>query len=238
MRNTSAFAPPRFRFRFDTIRLLFIRTLPLCLCLFLQVYTINMPKYAIDRYMAVEMQAVYGIIFMPAAFVNLLGSFIFRPVLTTLSALWDKRAYKEMRYMCVRRILLLMLITVFAVIIGYFIGTPILSVIYGLDVRKYRLELAIILLGGGFAGISALLYFMATVIRRQYSMLICFFSAFCVSAAAAYPLVRAYGLLGAACCYLLTNLIVNITITFLIFRLMHRVLNPSEYREPEKGGTG
>lgn len=216
--QTSVFSRPGLRFSRSHLTQLFVQTFPLFLSLFFQVYCYNMPKYAIDAYLSVEMQTVYGILFMPASVINLCGNFIFKPILITLSQLWEERKYKQVLRMCLVRIGVLAVFTGVVVVVGYWIGTPVLSLIYGIDVTAYRPEFAVILLGGGFSGVTMLLYFMSTVMHRQYGMLGVYFVTLLLSAALAFPLVSRLGLMGAALCYLATSVLLNGLIFLLIWK--------------------
>ena len=48
---------------------------------FLGLYILNASKYAIDNFMSEDIQAIYGIIIMPATVMSLFGQFIIHPFL-------------------------------------------------------------------------------------------------------------------------------------------------------------
>lgn len=198
------------------LKIIFKATLPLFLSLFFQVYVYNMPKYAIDKFMPVESQTIYGILFMPASVVNLLGNFIFRPILVRLSIMWNSGNYRRVAAMCLKRIAVLGICTIFVVIGGYFLGTPVLSIVYAIDVTGYRNELVVILLGSGFMGVTTLLYYVATVVNKQHMMVVCYIITFILAAGVSMILVRRYELMGAVVCYLCTSVFLNLLITLLI----------------------
>ncbi len=230
--KTLRFGFPKLNFNFKHLKTLFAETFPLFLSLFLQAYIYNMPKYAIDLYLPMEMQAVYGILFMPASIVTLCGSFIFRPVLTRLSFLWEANQYKLVVKMCLRRIAVLIGITFLVALAGYLFGTPVLSLFYAVDVNKYKVALVIVLFGGGFTGVSTLLYFMATAVHEQYKMFICYFLSFIVSILIAFPLVKSFGIDGASWSYLITCIFLNILIMILMSRAIYKAMK-LQTKKPE-----
>lgn len=222
--KTYRFSRPQINLNFGHLKILLIETFPLFLSLFLQAYIYNIPKYAIDLYLSMEAQAIYGILFMPASIVTLCGSFIFRPILTKLSLLWEEKKYKQVTSMCMHRIFALIGITLFVTFLGYMVGTPVLSILYAMDVSKYKLALAIVLLGGGFTGVTTLLYFMATAVHKQYKMFLCYFLSFIVSILVAFPMVKNLGIIGAAWSYLISSLFLNVMIIGLMIRTVHQAV--------------
>lgn len=205
-----------FTIRIYQFKGLFFNTFPLFLSLFLQMFIYNMPKYAIDLYMPVESQAVYSILFMPASVVNLFTTFIFKPIIVSLAIKWSQKKYSEVFKSCLKRVGVVFLMILFIAIVGGILGTQVLSVFYGTDVTDYRIELIIILIGGGFAGTVTLLYYMITIVGKQYIMLGAYTITFFITYMTNYLLVKTYGMMGASLGYLLTS-IVACTLLFTIF---------------------
>ncbi len=200
---------PIFLFRWDKFKKLFYESFPLGMCLTLQVGIFNIPKYAIDKYLPVEMQTIYSIIFMLAFVVNLFGLMIYRPILVKISLLWKMGDTKEIYKILLKKVSMLVLLTLIVAIAGYFCGTLFLSVLYGVDVMPYKRELLVLLLGGGFTGVLNLFYFVVTVIKKQYIMLGAYVCVFMISFLISYPMVNKYLLMGAAESYLITSIILN-----------------------------
>ena len=107
----------------------------------ISMVVINIPKYAIDYLSSESVQAIYGIISMPATFVMLLGQFILQPSLVSMAI-----AYRNQEKLRFNRIVLKMSIIVFATLIllipiAYLLGIPVLNLIYGLDLSPYKFSL-------------------------------------------------------------------------------------------------
>lgn len=187
---------------------------PLFIGFFMSFYIGNAPKYAIDAQLSDELQACYGFISMPVFVIGLLNSFIFNPILHKMSMYWER---KDIRAFC-RRILvqsgMIVLITVVCVAGAWLIGIPILSWMYHTNLSSYKTELLILLVGGGFLGLSGFLNAMITIIRFQKSVAwgygIIALAAFSLSS----PIVRSYGIMGAAVLY--TALMCGLSLCFII----------------------
>ncbi len=174
---------------------------PLCAGAFLSFYIGNAPKYAIDAVLNDELQACYGFISMPVFVIGLLNNFIFNPMIYRMSILWSKRDIKVFVKKIVRQIGILAGITIGCLTGAYLLGIPVLSWLYNTDLAPYKIELLIILLGGGFLGVSGLLNSVITIIRYQNKLM---WGYSCVSVLAyitSTPIVAKYGMMGAAIIY-------------------------------------
>lgn len=205
-----------FKLRKYQMQHLFVSTFPLFIALFLQMYIYNIPKYAIDSYLSVENQAVYSILFMPASIVSLFSMFVFKPIMVTLAKQWSEKKYTSVFKICLNRMAFLLVMTVIVSVAGYLIGTEVLSLVYGTDITAYKMELMIILVGSGIAGVVTLLYYMLTIVGKQYFMLISYIVTFIIAYLLDYVLVKHFGMLGAASGYILTSTI-NGILSFGIF---------------------
>lgn len=177
--------------------------LPLFACAFLSFYIGNAPKYAIDSLLSDELQACYGFIAMPVFVIGLLNNFIFAPMITKMSLQWatgDKRAFRKSMWL---QILVVLGITVVCEVGAYILGIPVLSILYNTDLTDYKLELLILLLGGGFLALSGLLGNIMTIIRIQKYQTIGFGIVSVSIFFLATVFVQSYGMLGGALCYLL-----------------------------------
>ena len=58
-------------------------------------------------------------------------------------------------------------LTIAACVGAYLLGIPILSLVYGVDLRAYRMELVIIMICGGLNAYVYCLYYVVTVTGKQ-----------------------------------------------------------------------
>lgn len=181
---------------------------------FLSFYIGNAPKYAIDTTLSDELQACYGFISMPVFVIGLLNGFIFNPMLFQLSKMWADRNLK----LFVRKIgiqfFIIVGITIVCIIGTYLIGIPVLSFMYSTNLKPYKTELIILLVGGGFLGLTGLLNTVITIMRFQKQLIFGYMFvavlAFCFSDF----FVKKYALMGAALLYV--TLMSLLSVCFLI----------------------
>ncbi len=168
---------------------------------FLSFYIGNAPKYAIDARLTDELQACYGFIAMPVFVIGLLNNFIFNPMLFHISVLWNEKKVKAFVLKTIFQTGVVVLITIVCIVGAWLIGIPVLSWLYNTDLAPYKAELLILLLGGGFLGLSGLLNAVITVIRYQKSLM----WGYAIMAVLAYifsdRIVKQYEMMGAAALY-------------------------------------
>ena len=191
---------------------------PLFAGTFLSFYIGNVPKYAIDSVLNDELQACYGFISMPVFVIGLLNGFIFNPMLYNMSILWNEGKRKRFVIKTLLQIGIILVITAICLIGAYLIGIPILSALYNTDLSSYRSELLILLLGGGFLGISGLLNTVITIIRFQDSLMWGYTVVAALALLFSRQIVEKYEMIGASILY--TVLMGILCVVFLIFFLI------------------
>ena len=188
---------------------------PLFLGSFLSFYIGNAPKYAIDSVLNDESQACYGFISMPIFVVGLLNNFIFNPMIYKLSVMWNEGKKKEFIKKILIQILIVLGITSTCIMGAYICGIPILSILYNTDLSPYKIELLILLLGGGFLALSGLLVITITIIRFQNSLTIGYVIVSLLAYILSEIVVEQYLIKGAACLYLV--LMITLCFVFGLF---------------------
>lgn len=184
---------------------------------FLSLYITNAPKYAIDALLTDELQACYGFIAMPVFVVNLLNGFIFNPMLYRMSALWDERQIRPFVWRTVRQIGVIAALTLVCIAGAWLLGIPVLSWLYNTDLTSYKTELLVLLLGGGFLGLSGFLTTMNTVIRRQRGLMWGHAAVALMAMLGSKRTVARFGLPGAAVLYVVLMAALCLIFTVLFF---------------------
>lgn len=202
-----------------------------CLPLFLNAYIImdvfNKPKFAIDAAISRGIfpdgsQKIYNILFLAASVLNL-AFFMFRPLVTELALKWnagDRAGF----FGIIRRIG--MILTVFVVVLyagGWFLGCPVLSLLYSTDLSRYRGVLMIVITGGIFNTFMYLMDNAVTVIRRQSLLLIPYLITWAYTQLTAESFVLGYGLLGAAVSFASSMLLLLVCTTVIFFLSLRTV---------------
>lgn len=190
---------------------------------FLSFYIGNAPKYAIDMYLSDEVQACYGFIAMPVFVIGLLNGFVFNPILYKISVMWHEQRRKEFIKCILRQCLILAIITVTCMGGGYLLGIPVLSILYHTDLTGYRIELLILLLGGGFLGLSGLLNTVVTIMRYQRMVIFIYGVVAIVALFLSKPVVFRYQILGASVMYtLLMAILCVLFVCIIVYGLMKK----------------
>ncbi len=123
----------------------------------LGVYITNAQKYSIDNYLSDDLQAIFGYIIMPATVMGLLAQLIIHPYINKIFDFFKKKEFRNIKKILYKIILTIFLIGILCSIVGFYIGTPILGIMYSIDLSSYSFALLIILIG-------ATLYTMANII--------------------------------------------------------------------------
>ncbi len=202
-----------FELNAKTLLKLFYECLPLFLCSFLISYLINVPKYSIDSVLTqnVGIQTTCNAIFQPAAVINLLCLFVFKPMLTTLAKLFTNGENKKFVFLTLKFLLIIISFSLVALLAASVLGVPVLQLFYGKQYIKKEHITAILMVvaGGAFYALSQLLYNMITIIRCQHYMLIGYAVTFLIALMISDKLVLKYQIFGAAMVYLISMAILS-----------------------------
>ena len=197
-------------FNYENMKSLFIECLPLCICSFLSIYLINSPKYAIQSFASKELQGIFGYVFMPTSVINLFSIFILRPIIGDLSIAWTT-GNKDRFIQFIRVIVLwIIVLTIGALVGGYFLGIPVLSILYSTNLTNYRTGLMIILVGGGFSALTTAFYYVLTVMRMQNRVLFTYGAVYLLSLLIVKNLAIKMNLIGASLGYAIVMLLLAI----------------------------
>ncbi|MBR3056981.1 MAG: lipopolysaccharide biosynthesis protein [Clostridiales bacterium] len=196
------------------VKSLMIKCFPLFAGAFLSFYIGNAPKYAIDKVLSDELQSHYGFIAMPVFVVGLLNNFIFNPQIVVMTKLWTEGKVKAFVGRVLRQIGIVFGITFVCIAGAYVLGIPVLSKLYACDLAPYKLELLVLLLGGGFLGLTGLLNATITIIRFQKSVMWGYLSVAILALLFSNKVVSEYGIRGASILY--TSLMAILSLVFVV----------------------
>lgn len=199
---------------------IFKECLPLFIGQFFSIVIYNMPKYAIDAVASSELQAIYSMIFMPAFVINMISEFIFKPLLTPLAAYWEKENYQAAKKIIKTLYLAVFGIAIVTLLGGFLLGIPLLDWFYGVELGAYKVELMLLLAGGGFSATVYLTYNLLTLLRAQKAILLGYFGGMVMMCAVAWIFVIQYGITGGAVAYLLVECVMA---AYFIGRLVVKV---------------
>lgn len=191
---------------------------PLFVSSFLSNFLVNIPKNAIDLHLTSETQAFYSIISMPSSVATLFCMFVFVPQFTSIAVAWQEDIKRFFR-LVLSILSILLVFAVFILVCGWFLGIPVLNLLYSVDLAAYKSSFMILLLAGCISSINSVLIYILTVFRIQkYSVFIYLFSVL-ISQITINFLVLNYGIAGASFNYLASMLCIFVlyVMTIIIF---------------------
>lgn len=174
---------------------------------FLTIYIINASKYSIDRYMSDDVQAVFGIIIMPATIMILIAQFIIHPFLVKITDELSLKNYKNVSNIVIKICLTITLIGIIGTILGYFIGIPLLEIIYNIPLKKYSICLVMILIGATLYACTSVINTVLIASRHTVVQMVIYIIISIFTLVMSNVLVSNYKIIGASLNYLLTMLL-------------------------------
>lgn len=182
------------------------RCAPVFAVMFLAMFSLNIPRYFIDRYFESEV-GYFGIIAMPITLIALLMSFILQPNAVTLSVLFAQNKYCKFRLIVKKIIIVTLFIGALILILTTVIGTQILELLFGVNFSNYWLSLVIIVTGGVINAVVSILInilIIMRLVRCQFFTLL--FSNVILVVLSAVVIPR-FGLVGSAALFASINFI-------------------------------
>lgn len=169
---------------------------------FLGLYVMNAPKYAIDDYLSEHIQAIYGIIIMPATVVGLFAQFIIHPYLNTIVDLYNNNKIKEIKKLVRKIIIAIGTFGIVCIIGAYLLGIPVLELVYGIELAEYKWDLIVIIFAATLYVIGTVYSSILTTMRKTFIQFIlyCFITVFAV--VMSYILTKQLEINGATMAYL------------------------------------
>jgi len=164
---------------------------------FAGIYILNASKYAIDVYSVESIQAIFGYIMMPATVMSLFAQFILLPFLNKFKELYEHKKIKDLNKLGYKIKGFVIAFGIFAVSIAYLIGTQVLTLIYGVELEGYRIQLVSIIASYILYAISYINLVLLTTIRKTFIQFIIYLICMIVAFIGSNILVKTYGISGA-----------------------------------------
>lgn len=174
---------------------------PICISGFLYNYLANASKYAIDRNLSEEIQTLFSILFMPIFVINILSSFIFKPMIANMGILWTRGKYDSFVKTVLKQLLIIIGLTVVVMLGGAICGVEMLGWLYGVELIKYKGLFILLLSFGGFAAMGAFFVVVLTIVRKQKCIVMAYGVAVVFNLFFADRVVLRYNIWGAAIVY-------------------------------------
>lgn len=213
-----------FRLNYTKLHNLFFACLPICVCDFLYNYLINEPKYAIERNLSEEAQAIFSILFMPIFVVNLLSIFIYKPFIANMGIYWENKDIKKFSRIIFKQIVAIVFLTFIMVVGGMTVGLELMEYVYIVELTEYKELFMILLIFGGVAALDTFFVVILTVMRKQYCSIAAYALAILCVRICMNKAVCTYGLWGAGIIYGIAMGIVMIVLFSVVFNTLKRLV--------------
>ncbi len=179
---------------------------------FLTIYLVNSPKYVIDLTLSEESQTIYGIIAMPATVMSLLSNFICHPFLVKIKEVLAQKNYKSLTKIVLLLLAVTTLLGLFIIIVAFFLGIPVLNLLYGLELEQYKWPFMLIMIGALSYGLWQLISQILIAMRITRSQTIIVVTSSILAAVLSYILIQKSALIGAGLSYMIV-----MTFVFLLY---------------------
>ena len=200
--------------------------IPLAVSTFLSTYIINSSKLSVDRVLGDEAQLYYTAVFMPNMVINLFSGIIFKPMQTAMAVNYYEKKYKNFWHIISKMILIITGFTFVCEVGAYVVGLPVLSWLYGVNLKEYKLTLLLLLLCGGINAINIIFYYVLAIMRKQKYMTILYIIVCLVSFLIMDTMTGKMGLMGASLGYLiLVSLLAALLLVYIIIQTRRNTKN-------------
>lgn len=183
---------------------------------FLNIYLINSTKYILDFVSDATLQNIYGIILMPGTVLSLCAQYIINPYIVPLTDLFKRKKYIEFRRTLLKIIAVICFLEILCIIGAYILGIPVLNLIYGIELSKYKTDLLIIILGSIFVALIAVISSGLTILNKNYIQMYIYIFSSILSTVLGIVLINQFKVLGASLTYLIV-MFVQFIITYIYY---------------------
>lgn len=169
--------------------------------LFLAIYLVNAPKYALDGRVSSSLQAIFGIVLMPATFLSLAVQYVIQPILNQLARYFSLGRKAEFNRLIIKVIAGMFVFGIVVLAVAFVLGIPVLNLLYGIDISEYRIHLMIIVAGAILYAVSTLLSAALTTVRYTFIQFVVFSVSSVFGFITSVLLIEKYSILGASEAY-------------------------------------
>lgn len=191
---------------------------------FLNLYLINLSKYMIDFVSEDDIQTIFSILVMPATIVSMFAQFIFHPIILKVKELIIQNDYRCLLKLTHKVSLIIVAFGTIAVMISYFVGIPILNLIYGINLSEYKILLIIVLIGAIFYSIMTVYSNILTACRKTFIQMVVYLSMSILCTIISIALIRQFSISGAVYSYFITMLLIFISYLFVYYYNIYKYM--------------
>ena len=198
------------------------------------VYLINAPRYAIDGMMDNEHQTIYGIIILPATFMNLLAHYVIQPFLTSISQSIKDGLVDKLKKSIVSISLVMAGLGIIVFVVAFLFEEPILSLVYGLDLGAHKFQMLLIIFGSIFYGFEAVFSHILIAFRKTGFQALVFIVVSILALVLSNRMVYYKGITGAAITYVVIMISLAVSFGIYLIYVFKKYVSSLKQTEGEK----
>lgn len=228
-KNVNHVSKFKLHFNISSLRDIFKNGFFVFIINFLSSYIVNAPKYVLDGRASNELQAIFGIILMPATLISLGVQYFIQPFLEQLTSSFKNNDKKAFNKVVIKLLFITSGLGVICLIGAYILGIPVLSLVYGLELSAYLFELEIIIFGSILFALSLILSSALITVRYNFIQFIVFVITSVFGFFISIILITRFSIDGAAYAYSCIMLL-----EFFLYGLIYLMLQKNLFKNLEK----
>jgi O-antigen/teichoic acid export membrane protein len=177
---------------------------PIFIVMFLTVFSLNIPRYFIDKFHPSEI-GYFGILAMPVTLIVLVMSFILQPNVVELALLYTKREYAKFKSSVWKIVEFTTIIGVVVLLGAWLIGVWALGLIFGISFENYTVALMLIIVGAILNAYIAIFVNVFVIMRRFKEQFFVLLTTNALLACVAGSIIQTTGLIGAILLFVITS---------------------------------
>lgn len=180
--------------------------LPIASVVFLSMFSLNIPRYFLEKYHIGEL-GYFGILAMPITVLALLITFLLQPKIIHITHFFVMKKFSDF-HKVVRNISLVIAgIGIVGIVVAYFVGVPILDMIFGVSFASRKAALMIVIIGAIANGFVSLYMNIFTIIRHFRMLFYTLIVTNVVLIVLCVPIISIYSLVGAMTLFTVVNVV-------------------------------
>ena len=171
---------------------------------FLILLIANISRFTVNDFLTADDLGYYGILIMIPSIMTLFGQFLITPSLTKLAKLNQAKDMKNFIKETEKIFGFSVIVSIIAIIGAYFLGEPILSFLYSVSFKGYKIIFIEFILIGLLNAFTLIISNALTVIRKTKYQVYLYLTTLILGIVTSYILTKNYGFNGAINSYLIT----------------------------------
>lgn len=189
---------------------------------FLSIYVSSATKYAINSFTTDDIQAIYGIIIMPASFLSMVSNYLIQPFLNKITSYINDKDNRGVKNLLLKLSLGIIFIGILALGLCYLVGIPVLEFVYSTELLEQKINLIVILIGSIFYSLAILLSSVFIAMRKTFEQLVLLIITAISALIISNEFVKFYGINGASTSYLVVMFVEFILHLVTMLIILHK----------------